>query len=213
QFTSQLGQPDSLLSIDCRSLMTYNIPFKTDATFVVVDSMISRVANNALEGRRRECLEALKELQEAEWSIQSLSDIQPEYLHKVADVLDERLTNRVTHVVDENQRVRKGIAFLKANDISDFGSLMVESHNSSRDLYEVSHPNLDFLVDVAGKQDGVFGARLTGAGFGGAVLALVNNNNISRVIEVVSKEYETEKGIVPNITTVSIPGGVKVEQV
>jgi len=213
QFTSQLGQPDSLLSINCRNLMTNNIPFKTDTSFVVIDSIVSRAANSALGGRREECVAALKELQEAEWSIQSLSDIQPEYLHKVADVLNERLTNRVTHVVMENQRVRKGIEFLKENDISKFGELMRESHNSSRDLYEVSHPNLDILVEKSSRQSGVFGARLTGAGFGGSILVLVNNKDIAEFSKVVAKEYEEETGLEPDITPVRIPGGVRVQQV
>ena len=213
QFTSQLGQPDSLLSINCRNLMTNNIPFKTDASFVVIDSMVSRVANSALGGRREECVAALKELQKAEWSIQTLSDIQPEYLPKVANVLNERLTNRVTHVVMENQRVRKGIEFLKENDVSKFGSLMGESHNSSRDLYEVSHPNLNSLVEISNRQSGVFGARLTGAGLGGSVLALVSNKDIADFSKVVAREYEEETGIEPDITPVRIPGGVSVEQV
>ncbi len=213
QFTSQLGKPNSLLSINCRNLLTRDVALNTDASFVVVDSKISRAAGDALNKRRHECINALQTLQEAGWDIQNLSDISLEYLSKAEDALDDKLVNRITHVVNENDRVKRGTLAIEDDDFSEFGKIMGESHASSRDLYEVSHPNLDILVDITSKQDGVFGSRLTGAGLGGAILAFMKNNTLDRFSENVVKEYENETGLEPEIIPVNIPGGVVVEKV
>ncbi|MFW9920931.1 MAG: galactokinase [Candidatus Thorarchaeota archaeon] len=213
QFTSQLGEPDSLLSINCRNFETRNVTIPAGVTFVVIDSMISRSADNALGVRRTECLQALKELQETDWAIQNLSDLAPAHLAKVRDVLDNTLADRVTHVVQENDRVRKGIEAIKGNDLDAFGKIMIESHSSSRDLYKVSHPNLDFLVEASIAQEGVMGARLSGAGFGGAVLALVKEKKVFTFMDAITKTYESEMGRIPDIIPVTIPGGVTVEKI
>ncbi len=211
QFTSQLGKPNSLLSINCRNLLTQDIGMEFDASFVVVDSMVTRAAGDAPNERRHECMKALETLQEAGWDIQNLSDIRLEYLAKAEDTLNEKLMNRVTHIVKENDRVRRGTDALSKQNLSDFGTIMGESHASSRDLYEVSHPKLDLLVGISIRQEGVFGSRLTGAGLGGAVLALVDNTKIDDYSLAITKEYEKETGLIPKIIPVSIPGGVQVE--
>ncbi|MCK5238718.1 MAG: galactokinase [Candidatus Thorarchaeota archaeon] len=211
QFTSQLGKLNSILSINCRNLLTQDIGMEFDASFVVVDSMVTRAAGDAPNERRHECMKALETLQEAGWDIQNLSDIRLEYLAKAEDTLDEKMMKRVTHVVKENDRVRRGTDALTKQNLSDFGIIMGESHASSRDLYEVSHPKLDLLVGISSCQEGVFGTRLTGAGLGGAVLALVDNTKINDYSLAITKEYEEETGLIPEVTPVSIPGGVQVE--
>ncbi len=213
QFTSQLGKPNSLLSINCRNLLTRDVTMDFDASFIVVDSKVVRAAGDALNKRRHECIVALTTLQETEWDIQNLSDISLEYLEKVKDALDEKLLNRVTHIVHENDRVKRGIAAIERLDLDEFGKIMNESHASSRDLYEVSHPNLDFLVSVSQKQKGVFGARLTGAGMGGAILALVKNSDIENFCQTISIEYESSVDLTPDIIPVTIPGGVIVQKI
>ena len=211
QFTSQLGKPNSLLSINCRNLLTQDIGMAFDASFVLVDSMVTKTAGDAVNERRHECMKALETLQEAGWDIQNLSDISLDYLAKAEDSLDKKLMKRVTHVVKENDRVRRGTDALTKKNLSDFGIIMEESHASSRDLYQVSHPKLDILVEISNCQEGVFGTRLTGAGLGGAVLALVDNTKIDGYLLSVVKEYEEETGLNPDVTRVSIPGGVQVE--
>ncbi|MHA1909506.1 MAG: galactokinase [Candidatus Thorarchaeota archaeon] len=211
QFTSQLGKPNSLLSINCRNLLTRYVALDFDASFIVVDSKVTRSAGDALNKRRHECINALQTLQEAGWDIQNLSDIGLKYLEKANDSLDEILMNRVTHVVNENERVKRGTLAIENKDLVEFGKIMGESHASSRDLYEVSHDNLNQLVDISQKQDGVFGARLTGAGLGGAILALVKNDSIEQFCNNVSQEYEKEIGMKPDIIPVKIPGGVTVK--
>jgi len=193
--------------------MTSNYVLPSGASFIVVDSMISRSAEDALGTRRQECISALKELQEAEWTIQSLSDLLPSHLGKVRGILEDRLADRVTHVVEENERVRQGIRAIEDNDLHAFGEIMVQSHTSSRNLYKVSHPNLDFLVESAIEQEGVLGARLSGAGFGGAVLALVKDSKIPTFMESISKIYESGMRKIPNVLQISIPGGVIVNSV
>jgi galactokinase len=211
QFTSQLGKPNSLLSINCRNLLTRDIEMEIDASFIVVDSKVARSAGDALNERRHECIKALETLQEGGWDIQNLSDLRLEYLDKAGELLDELLMNRVTHIVSENDRVKRGTQAIENQDLEEFGMIMGESHASSRDLYDVSHDNLDQLVDLSQKQEGVFGSRLTGAGFGGSVLALVKNENIEQFRRNISQEYERETGMQPGIIPVNIPGGVTVK--
>ncbi|MFW9851129.1 MAG: galactokinase [Candidatus Thorarchaeota archaeon] len=212
QFTSQLGKENSLLRINCRNLLTEDVTMVHDASFVVVDSMVSRAAGDALNKRRHECINALQTLQESGWDIQNLSDIGVEYLANAKEVLDEKLMNRLSHVVNENDRVRRGVKAIRNKNLLEFGQIMEESHVSSRDLYEVSHPKLDLLVELSHKQEGVFGARLTGAGMGGGVLALVKNDRIDSFSKSIKTEYENETGLHPDILHVSIPGGVQVKK-
>lgn len=209
QFTSQLGRPKSLLGINCMNLQTEDIPFDSNASFVIIDSMVAREASDALNKRRLECVDALDILQKAGWEIENLSYITPSLIDRLSEHLDDTMTRRVTHIVLENERVRNGIVALKESDLKLFGGIMLASHASSRDLYEVSHPNLDRLVRLSEEQEGVLGSRLSGAGFGGNVIALVKQRSLDRFKNEVSKEYEGETGKRPHITEVSIPGGVQ----
>ncbi|MHA1576334.1 MAG: galactokinase, partial [Candidatus Thorarchaeota archaeon] len=136
QFTSQMGETNSFLAINSTSMETRTIPINPELRLVTVDSMVPHATGDSFDKPRLECQKALATLKEAEWDIRNLSDIAPEFHVKAADVLDEKLYRRVKHVVEENARVRKGIELLSNNDVVEFGKLMIESHNSSRDLYE-----------------------------------------------------------------------------
>lgn len=208
QFTAQLGKPDSLLAIFCSTYVTEDIPINTDVNLVITDSMVSRAAGDALNQRMSECQSALRTLKDAGWRISNLSEIRPEQLVGLDTLLEERLAKRVRHVVMENQRVSLGMRALKEGRIKDFGQIMSESHNSSRDLYEVSHPRLDLLVEIARKTKGVLGSRMTGAGFGGAVLSLVSTKYVDPFMRSISSAYEKETGVVPNVLSCRIAGGV-----
>ncbi len=213
QFTSQLGKPDSLLAIFCSTLETRDIPLSGDVSLVITDSMISRSAGDALNQRMAECQAALKTLRQAGWQISSLSDVTSDRLKSADSVLEDKLAKRVRHVVTENERVLLGMKALQEGRVRDFGKMMYESHNSSRDLYGVSHPRLDLLVDIAKRQKGVIGSRMTGAGLGGAVLSLVENKQVSQFIKHMTAEYGKETGQIPKIMTCKVPGGVTVEPV
>lgn len=212
QFTSQMGKKNSLLAINCTNMVTRDIPMSPELRLVTIDSMVSRATDDALTQRRVECQKALSILMDAEWDIRNLSDIAPEFLTKAVETLDEKLYRRVRHVVEENARVRKGIELLSKNDVTEFGILMRESHNSSRELYEVSHPNLDLLVEMAVHKEGVIGSRMTGTGLGGLVLAIIKQSHVEGFVKSISSQYEKESGKRPTVTVCDIPGGVITEQ-
>ena len=213
QFTSQLSKPDSLLGIHCANMITQNIPIPENISFIVVNSMVNQAQDNALNERKGECLDALSTLQEADWNIHNLSAITPSDLQLLPETLDEGLVKRVTHVVEENQRVREGIAVLQNNNPEALGKIMIGSHNSSRDLFEVSHPNLEILMNIAKAQEGILGCRLTGEGFGGNILLLSKENQVKNIISNITQEYERETGLIPESAICAIPGGVVVEDV
>ncbi len=212
QFTSQLSKSGNLLAIHCANLKIGNIPLSPDVELVVTDSMVSRPAGDALNERRIECQSALAQLTEAGWNSKNLSEIVPDQLGAVDAVLEETLARRVRHVVMENSRVRRGMDILREGRLKDFGQLMYESHASSRDLYKVSHPQLDLLVELAKQQKGVLGSRLTGAGFGGAVISLVKAKHVDEFIRSLTKNYENATGQTPSILTGRPPGGVIVQE-
>ena len=213
QFTSQLGKPNALLGIHCGNMLTQDIAVPQDISFIVVNSMVNRSAGDILNERRGECLRALTTLQEADWDIHNLSSISSPDLQGVAEILDDVLMKRVTHVVKENQRVRDGIAAIKNNNIEALGKLMIESHSSSRDLFEVSHQNLEILMKIAQQQKDIFGCRLTGAGLGGNLLLLAKQQSAESVLSKITETYEHETGLVSETTLCAIPGGVVVEDV
>ena len=212
QFTSQLGQANSLLSINCANLETTRVPIKDDLKLLVVDSMVSRFASEALNQRRRECQRAVENLNEAGWKIKNLSEIPKAQLEEACQNLDDVLSRRLRHIVYENDRVQDAISFLRNDEIERFGELMFDSHASSRDLYEVSHPRLDMLIEIARRQEGVIGARLTGAGFGGAILCLIKEKLADTIARKISSEYEKETGDKSNTILCEIPDGVKTEE-
>jgi galactokinase len=209
QFTSQMGKAKSLLSINCANLETTQVPIKDELKLLVIDSMVSRSASEALNQRRRECQRAVKHLNEAGWKIENLSEISKTQLDDACQNLDDILSRRLCHIVHENTRVRDAISFLRNDEIERFGELMFESHESSRELYEVSHPRLDMLVEIARRQEGVIGARLTGAGFGGVILCLIKEKLADTITRNISSEYEKETGDKPNTILCEIPDGVR----
>jgi galactokinase len=178
QFTSQLGEPNALLAINCNNLQTKSIRVSPKIKIVITDSKVARSAGDVLNERRAECLSALNQLNESSMDLRSLSEIGLDQIDDVDDILDERLTRRVRHVVSENARVREGIKALEEEDLRRFGVLLYESHDSSKELYEVSHPMLDLLVDIARGHKGVYGSRMTGTGLGGATLSIVSDEYV-----------------------------------
>lgn len=180
QMVSRLGRPDHALLIDCRAVEGRHVPMNLEGHhIVVVDSGVRRErVDSGYDDRRSECEEAVGVLRKADPSLTALRDATPELLAECEPRLAPNLLARCRHVVAENRRVLEAAERLAANDLPAFGNLMNASHLSLRNDYEVSHPAVDRLVEEALQVEGVLGARLTSAGFGGATVNLVTEDAV-----------------------------------
>ena len=195
QFISSLGQPNQALLIDCRSLEYQLVPMPVEASIVVVNSGVRRgLVDSAYNERREQCETGAKAL-----GVKALRDVSVDTLESKLSILPELIARRCRHVVTENQRVLDSVVALKKGDLVAFGKLMNASHQSMRDWYEISVPELDILVEIQRQVKGCYGARLTGAGFGGCTVALVEQNAVQQVVEMVKAEYPTRTGKTPEI--------------
>lgn len=195
QFISSLGRAGHALLIDCRSLGYELAPLPAGVTVLVVDTTAPRtLAGSAYNQRRRECEEGARLL-----GARSLRDVSVQEFERRRDVLPDVVARRCAHVIHENQRVLDAVAALRRNDLSAFGALMNQSHDSLRDLYEVSSAELDAVVDIARGEPGVHGARMTGAGFGGCAIALVDDDAAAALADRIAVEYPRRTGRAPNI--------------
>lgn len=180
---SSVGRLGYGLFLDTQSLETRLAPLPPGYRVAVVDSSVPRrLAESGYNTRRSECERACELL-----GVQSLRELTPTDLPRL-EALPEPLNRRARHVVTENQRVLEGVAALEQGDIQRFGELMVASHRSLRDDYEVSIPELDRLVE-AELRHGAVGARLTGAGFGGSTVALVEASKYEDFKKGVLQDY------------------------
>ncbi|PKO21755.1 MAG: galactokinase, partial [Chloroflexi bacterium HGW-Chloroflexi-1] len=174
QLISAAGQADHALLIDCRSLASQAVPMPAGYRFLVLDSAAPRtLAGSAYNQRRAECESAVRALQAAYPGISALRDVTPAILAAEADRLDPVELKRARHVVTENDRVLRSVEALRGGQAAALGELMLASHASLRDDYQVSSAELDALVAIAREAPGVIGARMTGAGFGGCAVAMV----------------------------------------
>ncbi len=214
QFVSTLAEEGSALFLDCRDLTYSHVPLRFDARIVVCDSRVRRtLAGSAYNRRRAECEEAVRLLRAAGGGIAALRDVDPARLEEQRAHLPGPIDRRARHVVTENARVLRAVEFLKRNESGSFGDLLYRSHESLRDDYEVSCPELDLLVDLARRQPGTLGARMTGAGFGGCTVNLVRSGEIDRFRREVARAYMDGTGREPLIYVCVPSAGVSSEPV
>jgi galactokinase len=200
QFVSLHGQKDHALLLDCRSLTFESLAIPDSVKLVISNTMVKHeLASSEYNRRRADCEEAVRRLATVLPGIRALRDVTLEQLEKHRGLLSEVIYKRALHIVTENARVLDSAQALRAGDIERFGKRMAESHRSLRDLYEVSCRELDLMVDLAYQQKGVFGARMTGGGFGGATINLVNARHAGEFKEKLAKAYQKETGLVPQI--------------
>lgn len=211
QMISALGQAQHALLIDCRTYTYRTIPMPLDVRIVVCDSKVSReLAGSAYNERRAQCEEAVRLLEGVLPGIKALRDVSPEELERHRDLLPGLVYRRARHVVTENARTLEGADRLQAGDLEHFGVLMNESHRSLRDDYEVSSPQLDTLVAISQRIPGVYGARLTGAGFGGCTVALAKPEVVEQLIAVVTREYQQAFALTPEVYVCIASDGARV---
>ena len=200
QFASACGVENKLLLLDCRSLEWKAVPLPEDVSIVIADTTVRRkLTSGEYNKRRAACEEAVRLLRQDLPHIKSLRDINVEEFNQRAGKLPDEIEKRARHVVEEIGRSNQAEALLEAGDIQNFGSLMNECHVSLRDLYEVSCPELNVMVNVAQSLEGCFGARLTGAGFGGCTANLVANKSVENFVDSLTKDYKSETGLHPEI--------------
>jgi galactokinase len=200
QFASACGVENNLLLLDCRSLDWKTIPLPHDVAIVIANTMVRRkLTLGEYNKRRAACEEAVHLLQKYLPDIKSLRDVSVEEFNRFAGKLPLGVSKRAHHVVEEIERTNQAEALLEAGNVQRFGELMNECHISLRDLYEVSCPELDVMVLIAQSLDGCYGARLTGAGFGGCTVNLVAREKANEFAELLAKGYQSETEYQPEI--------------
>lgn len=209
QFIIANGKKDCAVFLDTANLEYEYAPVKLEnAKIVIMNTNKKRgLGDSKYNERRAECEEALRELQQ-KLNIKSLGELTEEEFEENKDLIkSETRQKRAKHAVYENQRTIKAVKALKENKIDLFGKLMIASHNSLRDDYEVTGKELDTLVEESLKQDGVIGARMTGAGFGGCAVSIVKSDKVDDFIKNVGKSYKDKIGYEADFYAVEIGDG------
>lgn len=197
QFASAMGQKDHAIYLDTNTLKYETAPLVLkDAKIVITNSEVKhQLASSEYNTRRAECEKAVEEISRKK-PIKTLGELTPGAFEQVKDVLsDNILVRRARHAVTENARTLDAYSALKEGNIEKFGELMNASHDSLENDYEVSCPEVDFLVHEARKIPGVIGSRITGGGFGGCTVSIVKNDAIKTFMEVLSKKYKEAYGL------------------
>ncbi len=204
QLVSAAGKKDHAVLLDCRSLDFEYVPIPDQASYFVLDTMTRReLTQSAYNQRHEEVAEAARLL-----GVQTLRDATMEMLDNPSISTSPTLHKRTKHVLTENERVQKFRAAMQEGDLNQMGQLLNASHKSLRDNFEVSSKSLNLFVDLATQQPGCYGARMTGAGFGGCALALVDSKNDRDFITAVSEAYHLKTGIHPHVFKTMSADGV-----
>lgn len=210
---SILGKSDHALFLDCRALEYQHVPLNLeDILLVICNTNVKReLAASEYNKRRAECENGVKILQQWIPSITSLRDVTLEEFKKYEEELPEITQKRCRYVVEENNRVQNAVTALIAKDVDTFGALMNASHTGLRDSYEVSCEELNVLTEIAQNTNGVIGARMTGAGFGGCTVNLVYQDTVEEFRNKVINEYPKQTGIEPDIYICNVGDGARIK--
>ena len=210
QFVSVHGQRDHALLLDCRTLEYSQRPLPGTVRLVICNTMVRhRVAGGEYNRRRQECEEGARFFAERQTGVKALRDVPIEAFQKYAHELPETIRKRCRHVISENARVVAAAEALRRHDLPRFGMLMAESHTSLRDDFEVSCRELDVMVELAKEGNGVYGARMTGGGFGGCTVNLVKSDNVEGFKETITNGYERVTGQRPEVYVCTASDGVR----
>ena len=209
QFISRMGRKDHAMLLDCRELEFQLVPLHFGETRIVVcNTGVKRgLVDSEYNERRSECERGAKILEEFLPGIKALRDVETADFQKYVRHLPDITEKRCGYVIKENARVLESVKSLVDEDLVRFGHLMNESHIGLRDEYEVSCPELDAMVEIAWNTDGVMGSRMTGAGFGGCTVTLVEEVAVQELIERVNREYPEHTGQQPELYVCSAEDG------
>lgn len=197
QFISMFGKKNQVFKLDCRDLSYEYFPFELKGIkIVLLDTQVKHsLGSSEYNTRRQQCEAGVQVLKKYDSSIKSLRDVSLELLKTHKEELDPVIYKRCEYVVEENIRLLTGCESLRAGDIKTFGQKLYESHEGLSHKYEVSCPELDFLVEFAKKHEIVLGARMMGGGFGGCTINIVKDQNIDGFIRQAANEYKAAMGI------------------
>ncbi len=209
QFIASHGKRDHALLLDCRSLEYHPLPLPDDVVLAICNTMVRHsIAQGEYNQRRTECEAGVRALSKYLPSARTLRDVTLDDLKVHGSELPDAVMRRCHHVIGENARVLQAAAALERGDLQAFGKLMLESHRSLRDDYEVSCAELDWMVELGGQVEGVYGIRMTGGGFGGCAIALVQTGSVEAFQRTVQEGYERKTGSKPEIYVCSAADGV-----
>jgi galactokinase len=210
QFVSCYGQAKKALLLDCRSLEFELLPLSDNASLVVCNTMVKHeLASGAYNERRSQCEAGVRQLAAVLPNVNALRDVSLEQLQQYGRDLPEVIYRRCLHVISENARVLEAGEALKQGDLDSFGQLMNESHRSLREDYEVSCAELDLMVELARSLSGVFGARMTGGGFGGCTVNLVAVEHVDQFKRTVAEGYGKAMKLLPEIYVCGVADGAE----
>jgi galactokinase len=211
QFVSVLGRAHHAVFLDCDSLTYEYVTVPPEVRLVICDTGVKReLTHSAYNQRRQECFFAVKRLAERYPGITSLREASLPQLEAITGTLDPVIRKRARHVIAENRRVLDSVVALRQGNLTEFGKLMYQSHLSLKLDFEVSVPELDAIVDICAEEPGVYGARMTGAGFGGSAVCLVDKYSVSNVRSRLESEFLQRTGRSPAIQVCSIEDGATV---
>ena len=208
QFISTLGKASHALMIDCRSLDFISVPLPAEVRLVICNSMVKHQhAGGEYNQRRLECEAGVKHFAQFKPGISALRDVSIEEFESNKNGLPEVIARRCRHIISENERVSLATSALAENNVAAFGTLMNQSHFSMRDDYEISCREIDTLVEIAQATEGVYGARMTGGGFGGCTINLVNTELVGEFSQTLREQYKNSTGIDCEIYVTSASDG------
>ncbi len=208
QFIACAGEEGHAVFLDCRALEHETVPLARGVRLVLCNTMVKHeIAGGEYNKRRAECEEVVQRLARVMPGVRALRDVTPEQAEAHRTLLPGALYKRVRHVTTENARVPAARDALARGDLTAMGRLMAESHASLRDDYEVSCPELDLMVELARGLDGCCGARMTGGGFGGCTINLVNGERCEEFVRQMRDAYQRATGIKPEVYVCHSAGG------
>ncbi|MBN2474227.1 MAG: galactokinase [Pirellulales bacterium] len=206
QLISAAGQADHALLIDCRSLQTETVPFPPGVAVVVLDTSTRRGLVDSEYNQRRAQCESAAEF----FKVSALRDVSLELFQALAHDLDEITQRRALHVITENDRTLQAVEAMRRGDVAALGVLMDKSHVSLRDDYEVSSDALNAMVEVAAAHEACYGARMTGAGFGGCAVALIHAEDAEDFVQATAAAYQEKTGHTPAVYVCRATNGAEV---
>jgi len=212
QFAVANGKKDHAIHLDCDTLKYELVPFRSGDYKLVIGNTNKRrgLVDSKYNERRAQCEQAVRDLRRAFPGLTLLGQLTlAEFEANEHLIADETVRRRARHVVCEIDRVKRSIEVLERDDLAAFGHLMNASHDSLRDLYEVTGAELDAMVDAARRVPGVLGSRMTGAGFGGCTISLVHQDSVDRFIAEVGTKYEAATGLKADFYVCDIGDGVR----